>query len=121
MDEAILAIRAARTRLDREPPSPERARLDGELTDIEEALVQPRAHASEDALNYPVRINNILAALGSTVAQGDAPPTAQDEQVFAEYKASADQKLDAWRHLQTGDLARLEGQTSKSALLSPEP
>ena len=45
VDDAVLAIRAARARVDAAPPSPERARIDAELTAIEEALIQPRAHA----------------------------------------------------------------------------
>ncbi len=106
VDEAVLAIRAARTRIDAAPASPQRTTLDRELTAIEEALIQPRTHASEDALNFPVRINNILAALGSIVAAGDAAPTAQDVQVFDEYKARADAQIDAWRRLQAGELAR---------------
>ena len=100
VDAAVLAIRAARARLDTHPASPERARLDAQLTAIEEALIQPRAHASEDALNYPVRINNILAALGNTVAEGDAPPTSQDQQIFTQYKAEADAQLEAWKRLE---------------------
>ena len=104
VDEAVLAIRDARRRLDASPASPERARLQAEMTAVEEALIQPRAHASEDALNFPVRINNILAALASTVASGDAAPTAQDVQVFDEYKALADAQLAAWRRLQAGPL-----------------
>ena len=52
-----------------------------------------------------MRINNILAALGSAVATGDAAPTVQDVQIFDEYNARADEQLDAWRRLQAGDLA----------------
>ena len=125
VDEAVLAIRQARDKLDARPSSPARLEVGAKLTAIEEALIQPRAHASEDALNYPVRINNILAALASTVASSDAAPTAQDVQVFDEYKALADAQLDAWRRLQSGELAGLQkraavkGAPVRSARASP--
>ena len=40
------------------------------MTEIEEALVQTKAEATQDVLNFPIRLNNKLAALKSTVATG---------------------------------------------------
>jgi photosystem II stability/assembly factor-like uncharacterized protein len=82
--------------------------LDRKLTEIEEILIQPRSHASEDALNYPVRLNNMLAALGALVGSGDAFPTAQDEAMFAELKGEADPALTQWHALKAGEVAAFE-------------
>jgi hypothetical protein len=82
--------------------------LDRKLTEVEEILIQPRSHASEDALNYPVRLNNTLAALGSLVGSGDAAPTTQDEAMFAELKSEATPALARWRELKTGEVAAFE-------------
>jgi photosystem II stability/assembly factor-like uncharacterized protein len=82
--------------------------LDRRLTEMEEILIQPRSHASEDALNYPVRLNNMLAALGSLVGSGDAAPTVQEEAMFVELKSEADPVLARWRELETGEVAAFE-------------
>ena len=61
----------------------ERAKaLNAELTSVEEALYQPKNRASEDPLNFPVRLNNKLAALLSAVAQSDTQPTSSEQQVY---------------------------------------
>jgi hypothetical protein len=70
------------------------------MTAIEEELIQPRAHASEDALNYPVKLNNMIAALGSLVEEGDYAPTSQDIAEFAQLKSEADAQIAAWTALQ---------------------
>jgi hypothetical protein len=56
--------------------------LTAELTAIEESLYQTKNRASEDPLNFPVRLNNKLAALLSAVSQADAQPTASQQQVY---------------------------------------
>jgi hypothetical protein len=56
--------------------------LSDELTGIEEALYQTKNRASEDPLNFPIRLNNKLAALLSAVASADAQPTASQQTVY---------------------------------------
>jgi photosystem II stability/assembly factor-like uncharacterized protein len=82
--------------------------LDKKLTAIEEVLIEPRSRASEDALNYPVRLNNMLAALGALVGSGDAAPTRQEEAMFEELKAEAAPALSAWHALSTNEVAAFE-------------
>jgi photosystem II stability/assembly factor-like uncharacterized protein len=82
--------------------------LDGKMTAVEEILIQPRSHASEDALNFPVRLNNMLAALGALVGSGDAAPTSQDEAMFTELKGEAEPALERWRELKNRDVAAFE-------------
>jgi hypothetical protein len=82
--------------------------LDRKLTEVEEILIQPRSHASEDALNYPVRLNNMLAALASLVGSGDAAPTTQNEAMFAELKSEAAPALARWHELKSGEVQAFE-------------
>jgi hypothetical protein len=56
--------------------------LASELTAIEESLYQTKNRATEDPLNFPVRLNNKLAALLAAVSQVDAQPTASQQQVY---------------------------------------
>jgi hypothetical protein len=116
--DTVLDIRATRVKImaaKKAAAGPQAAKvaaagdaLDRKLTEVEEILIQPRSHASEDALNYPVRLNNTLAALGSLVGSGDAAPTAQDEAMFAELKSEAASALARWRELKTGEVAAFE-------------
>jgi hypothetical protein len=115
VDVAVLDIRATRTRIEAlKTARPVLAAKADEamtkMTAIEEVLVQPRAHASEDALNYPIQLNNMIAALGSLVDDGDYEPTVQDRQEFVQLKTEADRQLIAWTALKTGIVRELEQQ-----------
>jgi photosystem II stability/assembly factor-like uncharacterized protein len=96
--EAVLEIRAARAKLEASKTAGSDA-LIARMTALEEVLIQPRAHASEDALNYPVQLNNMLAALASLVASGEDAPTASQEALFKELKGKTDAVLVEWRDL----------------------
>jgi capsule polysaccharide export protein KpsE/RkpR len=110
--DTVLDIRAARATLDARKKAdpalaPQIDAAEAKMTAIEEELIQPRAHASEDALNYPVKLNNMIAALGSLVDEGDFAPTAQDEQEYVQLKSEADAQIAAWNALKAGELTRL--------------
>ena len=68
--------------------------LAAKLTKVEEALYQTKNQSSQDPLNYPIRLNNKLAALGGVVASGDQAPTAQAGEVFAELSGRIRAELD---------------------------
>jgi hypothetical protein len=63
------------------------------LTAVEEALYQTKNRASQDPLNFPIRLNNKLASLAATVARADAAPTAQAYAVYDELAARVDAEL----------------------------
>ena len=98
---AILDIRDMKTQLDGV-----RGRIRGDkaladmaaditkkLTAVEEALVQTKIRSGQDALNFPIRLNNKLAALSSSVDSSDDAPTAQQLAVFAELTTQVDAQL----------------------------
>jgi photosystem II stability/assembly factor-like uncharacterized protein len=58
------------------------AALRDRLSTIEEEIYQVRNRANEDPLNFPIKLNNIIAALARSIETGDNPPTDQDYQVF---------------------------------------
>ena len=51
--------------------------LGGTLTTIEETVYQVQNRSDQDPLNFPIRLNNYIGALGRSVMSGDAAPTAQ--------------------------------------------
>ena len=60
------------------------------LEQVENALVQTRAESFQDVLNYPIKLNNKLAALASTVSTGDNRPTKQQYAVFEDLSGKVD-------------------------------
>ena len=76
--------------------------LTAEMTAIEEALYQTKSRASEDPLNYPVKLNNKLAALLSNVEDSETPPTASEQEVYEDLATAINAELNKWKQL-TGD------------------
>ncbi|SPE41272.1 conserved exported hypothetical protein [Candidatus Sulfopaludibacter sp. SbA3] len=52
------------------------------LSVIEEDVYQVRNRSGQDPLNFPIKLNNKIAALGSTVQHGDGKPTASSYEVY---------------------------------------
>jgi len=67
--------------------------LTEKLTAIEGEIYQYRNRSSQDPLNYPIKLNNKLAALQGTIEGGDGRPTAQSYAVFKELSARLDAEL----------------------------
>jgi hypothetical protein len=110
-NQAVIDIRLAKTQLDRyaataEPKlAAEAKRISGKLTEVEEAIYQTKLRANEDALNFPIKLNNKLAALGSTVGESDTAPTEQSYAVFKELSAGLQVQLDKLKQIDASDVA----------------
>lgn len=88
-DEIVIAIRELKKQMDDRLKSNSDAALktamDGlrtKLTAIEEDIYQVRNRSSQDPLNFPIKLNNKIAALGSSVEHGDGKPTVAAYEVF---------------------------------------
>ncbi|MDQ3919476.1 MAG: glycosyl hydrolase, partial [Acidobacteriota bacterium] len=96
------------TRLDGQPnaaPVVEAGRgLSAKLSAVEEELYQTKNQSSQDPLNFPIKLNNKLAALGSIVASADAEPTEQSYQLYDELAAKIDAQLKRLNQVMTTDL-----------------
>jgi photosystem II stability/assembly factor-like uncharacterized protein len=107
--EAIVQIRDARKQIDDVVTRSKDAKggkeiadaakaLNAKMKEIEETLYQTKNQSGQDPLNYPIRLNNKLAALTGVVASADAVPTAQTYAVYEELVAKINtqlQKLEA--------------------------
>ena len=73
---------------------PRREALDKKLTKVEEALYQTKNQSSQDPLNYPIRLNNKLAALAGVrgIARTARRPT-QAQEVYDDLAAKIDAQL----------------------------
>jgi photosystem II stability/assembly factor-like uncharacterized protein len=67
--------------------------LTDSLTSIEGEIYQYRNRSNQDPLNYPIRLNNKLAALQGVVESGDGRPTDQAHAVFTDLSARLDKEL----------------------------
>jgi hypothetical protein len=102
--DAIKRIRSVRDQLtsaaDRAKGTPgERAVADAaealkkKMLPVEEALYQTKNKSSQDPLNFPIRLNNKLAALAGVVSSADAAPTEQSYAVYRDLTARIDKEL----------------------------
>lgn len=93
-DEIVIRIRdlekQAKERADKAKDpviSSAAASLRDDLSTIEEEVYQVRNRSNQDPLNFPIKLNNQIAALERVVESGDDRPTDQSYVVFKELSA----------------------------------
>jgi photosystem II stability/assembly factor-like uncharacterized protein len=74
------------------------------LSRVEEAIYQVKNRSSQDPLNFPIRLNNRIAALAGVVTGTDAKPTDQSYQVFDDLSAQLQVQLDRLKALLDTDV-----------------
>jgi photosystem II stability/assembly factor-like uncharacterized protein len=79
--------------------------LDKKMTVVEEALIQTKAKSGQDVLNFPVRLNNHLVALGGVVSSADTAPTTQSYEVFDMLSKAVDEQLAKWKEIVATDVS----------------
>lgn len=71
------------------------------IEEIEKALYQTKNRSGQDPLNYPIRLNNKLAALASTVSSGDYKPTDQAYRVWEDLLKPINAELQKFEEIRT--------------------
>ncbi len=111
-NQGVIDIRAARRQLDGYAERVKNQKvvdaaktLSKKLTEVEEALYQTKNRASEDPLNYPIKVNNKLAALGGVVMMSDTAPTAQENVIFEDLASQVNSELRKLNEIMHTDLA----------------
>lgn len=90
-------------------------RIKDKLTAVEEALIQTRAKAFQDMLNYPVRLVDKLAALHYAV-EGDHGPTEASRAVFEKLQTELREQMAALETACNEDVAAFNRTVSESAV-----
>jgi photosystem II stability/assembly factor-like uncharacterized protein len=113
-NDAVIRIRVIRDQLQKRigaAPSPSLAQETSlvlrQLGTIEESLYQTRNRSGQDPLNFPIRLNNRLAALQRSVETGDARPTTAAYTVFNELSADLDRQLSLLDQVLKTDLPKV--------------
>jgi len=80
------------------------AKLVEKLKAIEDVLIQSKSRSNQDPLNYPIMLDNKLAALAAVVASADSRPTEGSYEVFKELSQKADREISKLKQLIESDL-----------------
>jgi hypothetical protein len=118
MNKAVLAIRDLRTQLEAlekrlgsaaetKPVAIAAADLHKKVTAIEEELIQVNSKATEDELNFPVRLNSKLGYVNNAVDSADAAPTPSESAVFTQLDQQLEAQLTKWRDAVSKDVPAL--------------
>jgi photosystem II stability/assembly factor-like uncharacterized protein len=88
--------------------------LERKTTAVEDKMIQRKSVASEDPLNFPIRLNNMIASLNALVERGSSAPTQADREDFDQLKAMAATDLKEWDRAKQTDLASFNASLAKS-------
>jgi photosystem II stability/assembly factor-like uncharacterized protein len=78
--------------------------INKQLTVIEEALDQTKAKSGEDVLNYPIRLNDRIAAVYNVASAGYGAPSKQAQEAFANLSALTDVQLNKLKALMANEV-----------------
>jgi photosystem II stability/assembly factor-like uncharacterized protein len=99
--------------------------LNKSLTAIEETLYQTKNQSNQDPLNYPIRLNNKLAALGGVVGSAEAAPNAQSYAVYDELVTQIDAQLQKLAQVMKSDVPAfnqlVRDQSIPAVVIKPAP
>jgi photosystem II stability/assembly factor-like uncharacterized protein len=113
-NHAVVLIRDVKTQIDARLESSQDARLVAAGRGVQEALsrvegeiYQVRNRSSQDPLNFPIKLNNKLAALLGGVESSENRPTDQSHAVFERLSGLLQAELDRLETVLARDLAEL--------------
>ena len=93
------------------------------ITGVEAEVYQIRNQSGQDPLNFPIKLNNKLAALLGSVGSAPGRPTAQAVAVFNELNGKLEKEMVRMRRVWTEDLMRYNELLKKHGLpeIDPKP
>ena len=86
------------------------------LSEIEEELIQVKSKSGQDPLNYPIKLDNKIAALVRVVSGVDARPTAQSYDVLNDLVDKAQVHYNKLDKVLTEDLYKFNNMVSDAAV-----
>jgi hypothetical protein len=101
----------------------EGGKLKTNVTGVEAEVYQIKNQSGQDPLNYPIKLNNKLAALIGVVGSAPGRPTAQAGQVFGELKTKLNVQTTKMNKIWAEDLKRYNELLKKYGLqpIDPKP
>jgi photosystem II stability/assembly factor-like uncharacterized protein len=125
-DSAVLLIRGIREQVDERVAkdsslAPAAAALRDALLAVEDSIYNTRLEANQDPLNFPIRLNNQIAALLGVVESAESRPTAASYTVFEELSRRLDVHLQRLAGVVAADLPRFNQAARAKGLPPVEP
>jgi len=122
-NQAVIRIRALKAQIGERVAAAGNAELrrQGEalserLTAIEGEIYQYRNQSSQDPLNFPIKLNNKIAALAGVIESAEARPTDQTRAVLAELSAQLDTQLAALDGVVAGEAGQFNRSLARARL-----
>jgi hypothetical protein len=113
-NQAVIDIREIKTEVDDRQEQTDNAEIheQGDLVkdrlgEVESEIYQVKNESRQDPLNFPIKINNKLAALLNGVSRGDFPPTEQSREVFDHLDGLLQEEMTRLQLIIDQDLRRL--------------
>ncbi len=86
------------------------------LTEVEEAIYQTKNKSGQDPLNYPIRLNDKIAALLGNVLSGNFGPTDQSYEVYRKLSGQLEVQLQRFTKLIGPDLVAANAELKAAGL-----
>lgn len=108
-NETVVKVRSIREQVTKAVTDHPELKSDADLMmpkfeEVENAIYQTKAQSGQDLLNYPIKLNNRIAALMGVVLSGEYGPTAQTYEVFEMLSKLLDVELAKMKRLLDNDL-----------------
>ena len=131
-NEAVLLVRGVRPQIDDRkdkldsktgPTAKALDQLREHLTAVETSLYQVNNQSSEDPLNFPIKLNNRVAAIQGVVESANSAPTEQSSEVFQMLAGQVDRELATLDSAVKTELPRVNEMLKRQKLapIKPEP
>ena len=91
------------------------------LTAVEEEAYQVKNRSGQDPLNYPIKLNNKIAALAGVIESADNKPTDQSVEVFNELSAQLDAQIVKMKDTLSKQLPLLNAALKREKLDAVDP
>ena len=91
-------------------------KLSKDLNAVEEEVYQVRNQSGQDPLNFPIKVNNRLAALLGVVSRGDAKPIASAYPIFTDLKGELKTQTDRLQIILKTDLPAFNAEAKRLGL-----
>lgn len=90
--------------------------IDQKMTKVEQELYQTKNRSNQDPLNFPIKLNNKLANVGSQVNYGNFKPTQQAVSFKNEITQQIDQQLEQFYQVVKEDLPEFNQMVKESSV-----
>ncbi|MGH9411635.1 MAG: WD40/YVTN/BNR-like repeat-containing protein, partial [Vicinamibacterales bacterium] len=129
-NDAVLMVRGIRPQIaDRKnkldsktgPTAQALDKLEEQLTAVETSLYQVKNQSGEDPLNFPIKLNNKVAAVQGVVESADSAPTDQSSEVFDTLSVKVNQQLSTLDNVVKIEIPRVNQLLQKQRLQPIKP